>query len=317
MKVLSMSTTESSHNPPTSTEPEQWLARAQAGEMSWSELAERLLSLEYASGAAHRPDVDRRRRCGFGEVIFGSGKSASDISTIAQQLLESGQREVLATRVESPIAGEVASGFPASYYDPIAKTLRLSRNAIPDVDATQTDSTKIFTSEADTTRPNTGEALPCPAPQQSQLESQLELLPGVIILTAGSTDLPVAREALQTLRWMGVAAELICDVGVAGPYRLLPHLRRLRTCTCVVVVAGMEGALASVVGGLVAAPIIAVPTSVGYGANLQGITTLLSMITSCAAGVTVVNIDAGFKGGYVAGLIANQCHNQKPQTLLE
>ncbi|MCA9181608.1 MAG: nickel pincer cofactor biosynthesis protein LarB, partial [Planctomycetales bacterium] len=130
--------------------------------------------------------------------------------------------------------------------------------------------------------------------------------PSVIILTAGSTDLPVAREALVTLQWMGIDTELICDVGVAGPYRLLPHLQRLRVCACVVVVAGMEGALASVVGGLVAAPIIAVPTSVGYGANLQGITTLLSMISSCAAGVTVVNIDAGFKGGYVAGLIASR-----------
>lgn len=315
MKVLSMSTTESSHNPPSPTEPEQWLARAQAGEISWSELAERLLSLEYASDAAHRPDVDRRRRCGFGEVIFGSGKSAADISTIAQRLLESGQREVLATRVESPIAHEVAPEFPASYYDPIAKTLRLSRDAIPSADSTEADTTESLTSEADATGPSKGEALPCPAPQQ--MESQVEFRPGVIILTAGSTDLPVAREALQTLRWMGVSAELICDVGVAGPYRLLPHLRRLRTCTCVVVVAGMEGALASVVGGLVAAPIIAVPTSVGYGANLQGITTLLSMISSCAAGVTVVNIDAGFKGGYVAGLIANQCHNQKPQALLQ
>ena len=139
----------------------------------------------------------------------------------------------------------------------------------------------------------------------------------MIVLTAGSTDLPVAREALQTLCWMGIAAELICDVGVAGPYRLLPHLQRLRKCTCVVVVAGMEGALASVVGGLVASPIIAVPTSVGYGANLQGITTLLSMISSCAAGVTVVNIDAGFKGGYVAGLIAQRCHAEREQSLLQ
>lgn len=305
MKVLSMSTAESSHNPPAPTEPEQWLARAQAGEMSWSELAERLLSLEHASGAAHRPDVDRVRRCGFGEVIFGSGKSVADICAIAQQLLESGQREVLATRVESPIAHQVAPEFPFSYYDPIAKTLRLARRALPETGSTETDTTKTDTLVVGTKQPSASESLPSPAPLQSQSQSQSPA--SVIILTAGSTDLPVAREAQQTLRWMGVAAELICDVGVAGPYRLLPHLQRLRNCTCVVVVAGMEGALASVVGGLVAAPIIAVPTSVGYGANLQGITTLLSMISSCAAGVTVVNIDAGFKGGYVAGLIANQC----------
>ncbi len=105
---------------------------------------------------------------------------------------------------------------------------------------------------------------------------------------------------------MGVNAMGIHDIGVAGPYRLLPHLDTLREATALVVVAGMEGALASVVGGLVPCPIIAVPTSVGYGANLQGITTLLSMLSSCAAGVTVVNVDAGFKGGYVAGLIARK-----------
>jgi NCAIR mutase (PurE)-related protein len=128
----------------------------------------------------------------------------------------------------------------------------------------------------------------------------------VIVVCAGSTDLPVAREALETLAWMRVPAVGIFDVGVAGPYRLLPHLARLRSAVAVVVIAGMEGALASVVGGLVASPIIAVPTSVGYGANLQGVTTLLSMLSSCAAGVTVVNVDGGFKGGYVAGLIARQ-----------
>jgi hypothetical protein len=105
---------------------------------------------------------------------------------------------------------------------------------------------------------------------------------------------------------MGFGATLISDVGVAGPMRLLPYLQRLRQSKAVVVCAGMEGALASVVGGLVACPVIAVPTSVGYGANLKGVTTLLSMIGSCAAGVTVVNIDAGFKGGYIAGLIARQ-----------
>ena len=103
---------------------------------------------------------------------------------------------------------------------------------------------------------------------------------------------------------MHVPSVLITDVGVAGPYRILPYIEQLRKCSAVIVVAGMEGALASVVGGLVPSPIIAVPTSVGYGANFGGITTLLSMLSSCAAGVTTVNIDAGFKGGYVAGLIA-------------
>ncbi len=255
--------------PPDSQELTQWLSQAQAGQLSWSELAERLLRLEYAAGADHRPDIDRRRRCGFGEVIFGSGKSAADIVSITQRLLDSGQDEVLVTRLTANTAQEVAGNFPHSRYDDLGRTLRLARR------------------EISTVRP-----LPSPAP-----------LP-VAILTAGSTDLPVAREALDTLRWMGVDADLICDVGVAGPYRLLPHLDQLRMCVCIVVVAGMEGALVSVVGGLVSVPVVAVPTSVGYGANFEGVTTLLSMLSSCAAGVTVVNIDAGFKGGYVAGLIA-------------
>ena len=126
----------------------------------------------------------------------------------------------------------------------------------------------------------------------------------VAVITAGTSDRPVAEEALETLRWMGVDAELIVDVGVAGPHRLAAHRERFADCDAVVVVAGMEGALPSVVGGWVDCPVIAVPTSVGYGANFGGLSALLGMLNSCAANVTVVNIDAGFKGGYVAGLIA-------------
>ena len=126
------------------------------------------------------------------------------------------------------------------------------------------------------------------------------------VLTAGTSDLPVAEEARETLLWMGAEVTMIYDVGVAGPQRLLEHLGQLGPMDAVVVIAGMEGALPSVVGGHVACPVIAVPTSVGYGANLGGISALLSMLNSCAANVTVVNIDAGFKGGYVAGLIASR-----------
>lgn len=128
----------------------------------------------------------------------------------------------------------------------------------------------------------------------------------VAVVTAGTADRPVAEEALETLRWMGCAVERIEDVGVAGPQRLLAVVPQLRDCDVVVVVAGMEGALPSVVGGHVSCPVIAVPTSVGYGASFGGIAALLGMLNSCAANVTVVNIDAGFKAGYVAGLIATQ-----------
>lgn len=128
----------------------------------------------------------------------------------------------------------------------------------------------------------------------------------VAVVAAGTSDRAVAEEAVETAAWMGCQTQLLLDVGVAGPQRLLEVRDQLRAACAIVVVAGMEGALPSVVGGHVACPVIAVPTSVGYGANLGGFAALLSMLNSCAANVTVVNIDAGFKGGYIAGLIARQ-----------
>lgn len=134
---------------------------------------------------------------------------------------------------------------------------------------------------------------------------------GVAIVAAGTSDLPVAEEAALTAQVMGHAPQRIYDVGVAGLHRLLHHLPALRTARAVVVVAGMEGALPSVVGGLVAAPVIAVPTSVGYGASFGGLAALLGMLNSCAPGVSVVNIDNGFGAGYLAATINHQCVNGK------
>ena len=130
-------------------------------------------------------------------------------------------------------------------------------------------------------------------------------------MTAGTSDLPVAEEAIETLRWMGVEVNRVHDVGVAGPHRLPVHLDKLRPAQAVVVVAGMEGALPSIVAGHLSVPIVAVPTSVGYGASLGGIAALLSMLNSCAANVAVVNIDAGFKGGYLAGMIAQSAADER------
>lgn len=251
--------------------------RARQEDLSWSGLAELILQKSQTDGA-HEPDFDRQRRCGFGEVIFGSGKSADDIAEIAARLIESGQREVLVTRIASEAAAEVGPLFPHYHHDPVGRMLRVS--------AIEQPQTKLL------------EIAPPALPVQH-----------VSVVTAGSTDIAVAREAVETLHWMKIGVTLSTDIGVAGPYRLLGHLQHLRRSSAVVVIAGMEGALASVVGGLVPCPIIAVPTSVGYGSNFEGITTLLSMMSSCAAGVTTVNIDAGFKGGYVAGLIAAQ-HEQ-------
>lgn len=128
----------------------------------------------------------------------------------------------------------------------------------------------------------------------------------VCVVTAGTSDRPIAEEALETLKWMGCAADLVVDVGVAGPHRLPEHLDRIQAADAVVVIAGMEGALPSVVGGWVDCPVVAVPTSVGYGASFGGVAAMLGMLNSCASNVTVVNIDAGFKGAYVAGLIARK-----------
>jgi NCAIR mutase (PurE)-related protein len=130
----------------------------------------------------------------------------------------------------------------------------------------------------------------------------------IVVASAGTSDLPVAREAQTTARVMGTNVDLIVDVGVAGLHRILSQKELLAKADCVVVVAGMEGALPSVVGGLVDCPVIAVPTSVGYGAAFGGVAALLGMLNSCAANVTVVNIDGGFCGGYVAALIARRAH---------
>ena len=128
-------------------------------------------------------------------------------------------------------------------------------------------------------------------------------VPGVLIVAAGTADLPVAEEAAITAELMGNGVERLWDVGVAGVHRLLEHLSLLQKARVVVAVAGMEGALPSLVGGLVSAPVIAVPTSVGYGASFHGLAALLAMLNACSPGIAVVNIDNGFGAGYMAGTI--------------
>lgn len=213
-------------------------------------------------------DLDRARRCGFPEVVFGESKSAQTLLRIVDRLVQE-QVRVFVTRVAADKAEVLCQQFPAAQYNPVARTFRLDRGA------------GVSPGKSN---PKTGR---------------------VAVITAGTSDLPVAEEARETLDWMGVVTNLITDVGVAGPQRLLAKLPLIVGSDAVVVVAGMEGALPSVVGGHVACPVIAVPTSVGYGANFGGIAPLLTMLNSCAANVTVVNIDAGFKAGYIAGLIAH------------
>lgn len=140
-----------------------------------------------------------------------------------------------------------------------------------------------------------------------KIEKKDKALKGkVVVCTAGTADIPVAKEAALTAQFFGSNVTTIYDVGVSGIHRLLDKLDDIQSANCVVAVAGMEGALASVIGGLVSCPVIAVPTSVGYGANLQGVATLLSMLNSCANGIAVVNIDNGYGAGYMAAQINRQ-----------
>lgn len=132
----------------------------------------------------------------------------------------------------------------------------------------------------------------------------------ILVVTAGTGDLPVAREAMNTAMAMGCNADLIVDVGVAGLHRILKHRDRLNNADVLIVVAGMDGALPSVVGGLVECPVIAVPTSIGYGAAFGGLAPLLTMLNSCSAGVVTVNIDAGFKAGYAAARLVKRMHRR-------
>ncbi|QDT40107.1 AIR carboxylase [Gimesia alba] len=212
-------------------------------------------------------DLDRSSRCGYPEVIFCEGKTSTALVEIFTLLLESKQR-CLGTRVSEEQAETVLKQFPQAIYNQTARTIR-----IPEKDAAFDE----------------------------------ELITGEIaVLTAGTSDRPVAEEAIETLIWMGYQPDFILDVGVAGPHRLHEQLPRIQNVSAIVVAAGMEGALPSVVGGWVSCPVIAVPTSVGYGASLGGMAALLGMLNSCAANVTVVNINAGFKAGFIAGLIADQ-----------
>jgi NCAIR mutase (PurE)-related protein len=194
-------------------------------------------------------------------VVFGPGKTAAEIAAIVAVLLERSDGPVLVTRVEPEVAAMVLAAA------------RAGSAAGGSYDA----GARVLS-----WRPANGPGL------------------RVVVVTAGTSDGPVAQEATAVARAIGLQVTEIRDVGVAGLHRILERVEDLRAADIVIVVAGMEGALASVVGGLVAAPVIAVPTSTGYGAALEGVTALLAMLSSCAAGITVVNIDSGFGAAMAA-----------------
>jgi NCAIR mutase (PurE)-related protein len=217
-----------------------------------------------------RIDHHRAVRQGVPEVVFGQGKSASQIAQIAERIAARGHN-LLVTRATREAFDAVKKVLPDAVFHESARAIT-RRPAEPNASAA--------TSSASTPDAKT-----------------------VLIVSAGTSDMPVADEAAVSAEAMGLQVERLYDVGVAGLHRLLGERGRLDSAAVVIVVAGMEGALPSVVGGLVRTPVIAVPTSIGYGASFGGLAALLGMLNSCAAGVAVVNIDNGYGAAALAARI--------------
>jgi NCAIR mutase (PurE)-related protein len=239
------------------------LEGVRSGELKIDEALGRLKHLPFEDLGFANIDHHRSLRQGFPECVWGQDKSAEHIVAIVARMIET-EQPVIVTRVDKEKSEIILSSVPEMDYHPIPRML-------------------TFTSEE--THPQTnGHGL-------------------IMVISAGTSDMPVAEEAVITARMMGNKVETLYDAGVAGIHRLVGQFEKLVDARVFIVVAGMEGALPSVVGGLVSRPVIAVPTSVGYGTSFGGIAALLGMLNSCASGVSVVNIDNGFGAGCVASLI--------------
>jgi pyridinium-3,5-biscarboxylic acid mononucleotide synthase len=207
-----------------------------------------------------RVDTDRRRRCGFPEVIFGLGKTPEQVAAIARVILKK-DPVLLVSRATEAHYEAIATSFPEAQWHVTGRCVTVERPALPKLQGT------------------------------------------IAVVCAGTSDLHVADEAAVTLEVFGNRVDRITDVGVAGIHRLLAVRDQLEAANVVIVIAGMEGALPSAVAGLISKPVIAVPTSIGYGVSFQGVAALLGMLNSCGSGVTVVNIDNGFGAAYAAAQI--------------
>jgi NCAIR mutase (PurE)-related protein len=259
------------------------LERVRRGEMTPREALDALATLPFEETASATVDHHRAVRQHLPEVILCQGKTAEQCVEIARAIVARSDR-CLATRASEEQAEALVDAFgDAAEWNRLARTI-------------------VVHGAPGTRRSSMRPTLATPRAARAGRAPRNY----VLVVSAGTSDLPVAEEAAVTLEFMGVSARRVYDAGVAGLHRLLAHMETLRTASAIVVVAGMEGALASVVGGLTPRPVIAVPTSTGYGASFGGLAALLAMLNSCAAGVTVVNIDNGFGAGYAAGVIARQ-----------
>jgi hypothetical protein len=241
----------------------QLLREVQAGQVGVEQALGQLRRLPYDDIGHARLDLHRAVRQGLPEFVFCEGKTPEQAIAILERLWQHHER-VMGTRVSPEMAATIRAAIPQAAYDPTSRLLTLART-------------------------------PAPVPAEDA--------PYLLVVAAGTSDLPVAEEAAQVAAFLGSRVERAYDVGVAGVHRLLDERERLFGADVIISVAGMEGALTSVVGGLAACPVIGVPTSVGYGASFKGLAALLAMLNSCAPGVAVVNIDNGFGAGLYAHLI--------------
>jgi NCAIR mutase (PurE)-related protein len=235
---------------------------------------ERLRALPFENLEFATVDHHRQLRCGHPEVIFCQGKTVPQVVAIAGRLAAGGAA-VLATRTSIEQREALLAEFSTAVVNELGRVVLIeSETAHP---AGETDLSAAH----------------------------------VALVCAGTSDLPVAEEAALTLRAMGAPFLRLNDVGVSGLHRLLPHVERLQKACAVVAIAGMEGALPSVIGGLVACPVFAVPTSVGYGSSMGGVVAMLAMLNSCASNISVVNIDNGFGAAYSAALVCQQVRSAR------
>ena len=235
-----------------------------SGECAPDDAVRELRRLPYADLGFARIDHHRDLRQGMPEAVYGPGKAPEHCAAIVEELLKATTGPVLLTRATDAQVKAVA-----------ALTEALGHES-GEVTATGETSTMIFR----------------PAPDRGG---------NVLVVTAGTADLPVAHECTAVLRSLGFEPTLLVDCGVAGLHRLLDEVDTLAAANAVIVIAGMEGALASVIGGLTPAPVVAVPTSTGYGAAFEGLTALLSMLAACSSGITVVGIDNGYGAACAVG----------------
>lgn len=300
-------------------------------ELNIDEACRQLKDLPYKDIGFANVDNHRALRTGFAEVVFCQGKTPGQIRDIMLELVQKGG-SIMGTRATALDYEAVKEVLPQAQYDEAARIIAVLEPEADTVCRSGTDgcggagSRGTRYGENECKESSHGKA-DCDAPAHSgagsggnkcnesenresshsgeirQSKDADAGKPSVAVVTAGTADIPVAEEAAVTAGILGNRVMRIYDVGVAGIHRLFDKLERIREADVVIVVAGMEGALASVVGGLVDVPVIAVPTSIGYGANLGGLSALLSMLNSCANGVGVVNIDNGFGAAYLAAVI--------------